>query len=637
MNRRLALAALLSLASCTKTETSTEIVTVPAPDETAPLVLAASPSDGSPSVPLNARVSAAFSETMDATSLTASTLTLTGPGGAVVGTVAVSGDARVATFTPAAPLAPGATYTAQVTTGALDAAGNPLGAAVAWTFGTSAAPDVAAPTVDAVSPVAGALAAASETPAVSVIFSEPIDCTALPADAIALYEDGLPVAGYLDCAGATLSLVPVAALPTQTSLFAVVSPLVTDLAGNALGAARTWSFEVRPWTRQLGTTYSETVYGVATDSAGDVYVAGSTAGAMDGLSAGGSDLFLAKYAPNGASLWMRQLGTPGEETVRAIASDADGNVYLAGYTNDGLDGNVSAGGNDLFVVKYDAAGAKQWTRQLGTAGEDLAFGISIDAAGNAFVTGSTAGGLDGNPFAGGIDLFVVKYDAGGVRQWTRQLGTAQYDEPHGIAIDGRGNLFVAGRTGGALDGNVAAGADDLFVVKYSSSGVKQWTRQLGGAGNDSGWAVATDWAGNVYVAGITDGSFDGHPSAGNYDYVVVKYDGLGAKAWSRQQGAASTDRAFAIATDAAGDVFVAGDTYTGASYDVFVSKLDASGAELWQRQLESASSDFCMAVTIDPAGSVFAAGYTSGDLDGNASIGVTDAFVVKYGANGRKR
>jgi hypothetical protein len=581
---------------------------------------------------------------MDATSLTASTVTLTGPGGAVAGTVAVSGDARVATFTPAAPLAPGATYTAQVTTGALDAAGNPLGAAVAWTFGTSAAPDVAAPTVDAVSPVAGALAAASETPAVSVTFSEPVDCTALPADAIALYEDGLPVAGYLDCAGSTLSFVPVPALPTQTSLFAVLSPLVTDLAGNALGAARAWSFDVRPWTRLFGTTTSEAAYGVATDSAGAVFVAGVTSGAMDGSSAGSSDLFIVKFDASGASLWTRQLGTATEESARAAATDAEGNLFVTGWTLGGLDGNVSAGDADLFVVKYDSAGVRQWTRQLGTASIDRGYSVAIDGAGNVLVAGTTGGGLDGNSSAGQSDLFVVKYDSAGVKQWTRQLGTALTDEAYAVSADALGNVFVAGRTVGALDGNASAGADDLFVVKYDSGGVKQWTRQLGGAGNDSGWAVATDWAGNVYVAGITDGTFDGHASAGNYDIVVAKYDALGSKAWSRQVGGANTDRAFAIATDAAGDLYVSGDTRgldgnpAATTSDLFVLKYDPSGAVLWSRQLVSPGAEYPTAVAIDAAGSLFVAGGTSqGALDGNESLGFSDAFVVKYDGDGRKR
>ena len=96
--------------------------------------------------------------------------------------------------------------------------------------------------------------------------------------------------------------------------------------------------------------------------------------------------------------------------------DGSGNVYVTGYTNGGLDGNTSAGGSDIFLVKYDSAGTKQWTRQLGTASDDYGEGVAVDGSGNVYVTGGTLGGLDGNTSAGGADIFLVKYNSDGVKQ-----------------------------------------------------------------------------------------------------------------------------------------------------------------------------------------------------------------------------
>jgi len=111
------------------------------------------------------------------------------------------------------------------------------------------------------------------------------------------------------------------------------------------------------------------------------------------------------------------------------------------------------------------------TYQLAT--NDYANGVATDSSGNVYVAGVTYGGLDGNNIAGIYDLFVVKYNSSGTRQWTKQLGTAITDLAIGVATDSSGNVYVAGGTYGGLDGNTSAGNADLFVVKYNSSGTKQ--------------------------------------------------------------------------------------------------------------------------------------------------------------------
>jgi hypothetical protein len=96
--------------------------------------------------------------------------------------------------------------------------------------------------------------------------------------------------------------------------------------------------------------------------------------------------------------------------------DTAGNVYVTGFTSGSLDGNTNIGGTDMFLVKYNSTGTKQWTRQLGTASSDRGFGIAVDASGNLYATDATSGGLDGNTNAGGDDMLLVKYNANGVKQ-----------------------------------------------------------------------------------------------------------------------------------------------------------------------------------------------------------------------------
>ena len=117
-----------------------------------------------------------------------------------------------------------------------------------------------------------------------------------------------------------------------------------------------------------------------------------------------------------------QLAT--NDYANAVATDSSGNVYVTGGTKGGLDGNASAGNTDLFVVKYSSSGTKQWTKQLGSSGRDSANGIAIDSSENVYVTGMTFGGLDWNTSTGANDLFVVKYNSSGTKQWTKQIGSS---------------------------------------------------------------------------------------------------------------------------------------------------------------------------------------------------------------------
>jgi hypothetical protein len=124
-------------------------------------------------------------------------------------------------------------------------------------------------------------------------------------------------------------------------------------------------------------------------------------------------------------------------------------------------------------VKYNSSGTKQWTKQLGSSSEDRGRGVTVDSSDNIYVTGSTGGGLDGNTSSGGGDLFLVKYNSSGTKQWTKQLDSSSYDKGTGVTVDSSNNLYVTGETKGGLDGNTNSGDRDLFLVKYNSDGVLQ--------------------------------------------------------------------------------------------------------------------------------------------------------------------
>ncbi|MDP6546226.1 MAG: SBBP repeat-containing protein [Phycisphaerae bacterium] len=393
------------------------------------------------------------------------------------------------------------------------------------------------------------------------------------------------------------------------------------------------------WTRQLGSSNTDYGNGVSVDGSGNAYVTGYTNGDLDGnTSAGGYDLFLTKYSTSGAKQWTKQLGTSFTDRAYGVSVDSSGNAYVTGYTSGGLDGNTGAGGYDIFLTKYNTAGAKQWTEQLGTSVNDFARGVSVDSSGNAYVTGYTVGGLDGNTNAGDKDMFLAKYNTSGVKQWTRQLGSVASDDGNGVAVDSSGNAYVTGYTVGDLDGNTSAGGYDMFLTKYNTAGAKQWTEQLGSSAFEYAYGVSVDSSGNAYVTGYTNVGFDGNTSAGGNDMFLTKYSTSGAKQWTEQLGSSSHEYARGVSVDSSGSAYVAGYTSGGldgntnaGGDDIFLTKYDTDGAKQWTEQLGTSTGEYGMGVSVDSGGNVcYVTGYTFGDLDGNASAGGADMFLTKY-------
>jgi hypothetical protein len=159
--------------------------------------------------------------------------------------------------------------------------------------------------------------------------------------------------------------------------------------------------------------------GVTTDSSGNVFVTGFTDGALDSQTLTGTqDLFVTKYNTSGTTLWTKLLGVATKDTTgNGVTTDSSGNVYVTGVTDGGLDLNTLAGTEDFFVTKYDSSGNYQWTKQLGAASvSTTGLGVATDGSDNVFVAGVTNGGLDGNTLAGTQDFFVTKYDSSGTKQ-----------------------------------------------------------------------------------------------------------------------------------------------------------------------------------------------------------------------------
>jgi hypothetical protein len=225
------------------------------------------------------------------------------------------------------------------------------------------------------------------------------------------------------------------------------------------------------WVKQFGTSGEDSANGISTDSSGNIYVTGNTTGSLLGYgNLGSKDAFIAKYDASGNQLWVKQFGSSGEDSALGISTDSSGNVYVTGETAGSLPGYSNLGSKDAFVAKYDASGNQLWVKQFGSSGEDSARGISTDSSGNIYVTGVTAGSLPGYSNLGSNDAFVTKYDASGNQLWVKQFGTSGDDNATGISTNSNGNVYVTGFTDGSLPGNSNLGSNDAFVVGFDGNG-----------------------------------------------------------------------------------------------------------------------------------------------------------------------
>jgi hypothetical protein len=328
------------------------------------------------------------------------------------------------------------------------------------------------------------------------------------------------------------------------------------------------------WTRQFGTPGSDEAAAVAVDRSG-VYVAGTTTGRFPGeRRAGGEDLFVRRYSPEGRLLWQLQLGTPEPDRAAAIAVDG-GSIWVAGTTWGRFPGERRGGGADAFVVRLGAEGAARWVRQLGGSGDDL--GLALDVRdGRAYLAGATDGPLAGEPPAGGTDGFVVALRATGSLAWVDRIGTPGLDEARGVAA-GRRAIYVAGATDGALAEGGGGGLDG-FLRRYLPGGAERWTRRFGTPADDRVSAVDVRGAA-VHVAGATGGTLPGQASAGEADAFVRRFDTKGVDLWTVQFGTAAADEALGLALDAEG-VWVAGRTWGAFEGDPTPGDADAFLARL---------------------------------------------------------
>lgn len=501
-----------------------------------------------------------------------------------------------------------------------------------------------------------------------------------------------------------------AALPRVLALGALIGVLVTALAAPMPSGVRpvhaqTTTGDPLLWT--IGGPGADEARQVAVDGAGNVYVTGVFTASVDAdpgpasmtlTSAGDTDIFLAKYGPDGSLVWAWSIGGPNADQANGVAVDRLGNVYLAGgfggvvdFAPGEADASVDTGAERSgFVAKYDQTGALIWVTPLALAGDDEVLSMALDGAGNVVAAGlarmSTSPGQPSTIQRG--DLLALRLDADGRLVWSAVLPTAsQGMGPVAVAVTPAGEICLAtSYTGtvrvalgtGLIDAT-SAGGSDILVMKLASGGGLVWARTMGGPGNDAPGTggLAVDPSGNIALTGSFDGKLDVAgdkawvlSSEGQTHMLLVSLDPGGAVRWATKIGGGGEGSGTRVTIDAAQYVYVTGwfagrpdessalDGYgligrgeQGAK-NGFVAKYTPDGQLAWARALGGrgigpGQSSIATSVAMNLRGDVLVAGRYFGTdalfgmLGGvNAilgSAGQSDAFVAAFGPDGSLR
>lgn len=440
------------------------------------------------------------------------------------------------------------------------------------------------------------------------------------------------------------------------------------------------------WSTYYGGNSYDEARCTSIDNMGNVYLSGTTfstnniySGGHQSAISGAQDGFLVKFNASGIRQWATYYGGSATDVIHSCATDTQGNVYIAGNTESAS--GVAFGGfqnihgglsyPDAFLVKFNSNGERQWGTYYGGSQRDVGNSCVTDGSGNVYLAGTThsdigiAFGGHQNTFGLLSDGFLVKFNSNGERIWASYYGGENFDAGESCSTDANGNVYLTGYTqsvsGIAVSGhqNNFGGSGDAFVTKFNSNGARIWATYYGGSTIDVGKSSVIDSEGNVFLSGVASStsniSYNGHQNTyggGTYDAFLVKLNSNGARQWATYYGGSNYDFCYSSCLDVSGNIYLAGYTksvtniaaggyqnsHGGASfYDAFLVKFNNNGVRQWGTYLGGTNEDMGYSCVADISGNIYLAGITDSNT-GISSIGHqnnlgggNDGYLAKFG------
>lgn len=452
------------------------------------------------------------------------------------------------------------------------------------------------------------------------------------------------------------------------------------------------------WATYYGSTNTDNSYSVVTDTAANVYLAGSTnntsniatSGAYQTTIGGNVDAMLVRFTEAGIRSFATYYGGSGNDDFFSTTIDDNLNVYLAGTTasttgiatSGSHQQSYGGGSSDCFVVKLTPSGSRVWATYYGgsdnekTSTEYQVF-IACDSSNNIYIAGntrSTSGIATSGSFqssnGGNIDGFVAKFNSSGVRQWGTYIGGSDNDNMRKVAFNSSGDVFAAGEmrssglgTSGSHQSSLG-GNNDAFLIKFNGSGVRQWSTYYGGTGSDSPQGLYTDYQGNIFMSGSTN-STSGIVTSGTYqtvlnaggtgsasDAYLVKFNSSGVRQWGTYFGGSNVDHSGDLMVDAQGYPAFTGTTSSASHiatqdghqtsigstgyFDALFAIFTPQGQLSWGSYYGGTDHDYGYGINAAVGGIIYIAGFTGSSNNisqsghQNTMAGAPDAFVAKF-------
>jgi hypothetical protein len=302
------------------------------------------------------------------------------------------------------------------------------------------------------------------------------------------------------------------------------------------------------WFKTFGGSGNDEGWSVQQTSDGGFVIVGATAS----LGAGKTDVWLIKTDASGNREWDRTFGGSDDDWGISVQQTSDGGFILVGWTE-----SFGAGGADVWLIKTDANGNKLWDRTFGGSGSDWGISVQQTRDGGFVIVGAT------ESFGAG-DVWLIKTDANGNKLWDRTFGGSGLDWGSSVQQTSDGGFIIVGRTW-----SFGAGLADVWLIKTDASGNREWDRTFGGGDRDVGLSVQQTSDGGFIIVGWTE-SF----GAGGADVWLIKTDANGNKLWDRTFGGSGSDWGLSVQQTSDGGFIIVGytESFGAGDYDVLLIK-----------------------------------------------------------------
>jgi hypothetical protein len=360
--------------------------------------------------------------------------------------------------------------------------------------------------------------------------------------------------------------------------------------------------------------------------------------------------------------WDARFGGSNYDELWSLQQTADGGYILGGYSESEISGDktqASQGYWDYWIVKTDDSGVKQWDARFGGRFDDILYSLQQTADGGYILGGYSSSGISGDKTQasqGGYDYWIVKTDAGGVKQWDARFGGSGNDYLHSLQQTADGGYILGGYSNSGISGDKtqeSQGRDDYWIVKTDAGGVKQWDARFGGDGEDYLYSLQQTADGGYILGGYSRSEISGdktQASQGSADYWIVKTDAVGAKQWDARFGGSYDDYLFSLQQTEDGGYILGGQSYSGISgdktqagqgaADYWVIKTDAAGIKQWDARFGGNFEDVLQSLQQTADGGYILGGWSYSEISGDQTHerqGFSDYWIVKTDAGGVKQ